>query len=164
MSVYTKTGDKGQTGLYTGERVDKCCPRVETYGGVDEADSALGLARAFCRRDDVREKIFAVQKILPLLMADLASLNQAPLIKAEHIEQTEREMDVLESALPPLKEFLLPGKTQGGAFLDLARTIFRRAERSLVKLTQTESVHETDRILLNRLSDYCFLLMRWEEQ
>lgn len=164
MSVYTKTGDKGKTGLYTGERVDKCCARVAAYGSVDEAGSALGLARAFCRRDDVRTKIFAVQKLLPLLMADLASLNQAPLIKAEHIETTEREMDALEGALPPLQEFLIPGQTQGGAFLDLARTVLRRAERSLVELAQTEPVHETDRILLNRLSDYCFLLMRWEEQ
>ena len=164
MSVYTKTGDKGQTGLYTGERVDKCSLRVETYGAVDEAGSALGMARAFCLHGDVREKISAVQKLLPLLMADLASLNKPPLITDDHIAQIEHEMDELEAALPPLTSFLIPGDSQGGACLDLARTTLRRAERALVKLSQTEAVHESDRILLNRLSDYCFLLMRYEER
>ena len=132
MGVYTKTGDQGETGLYTGE--------VENF--VDKG----------------------IQKLLPLLMADLASLGQAPLIKKEHVEDLERGMDEMEAALPPLASFLIPGDTQGGAALDLARTVARRAERSFSRLAEQEEVHDTDRIFLNRISDYCFLLMRTEEQ
>ncbi len=163
MSVYTKTGDKGLTSLYTGERVEKNCLRVQVYGAIDEADSALGLARAFVELEDVREKIFELQKLLPRLMADFASLNKEPLITFDDVKTLEAEMDVLEGSLPPLREFLIPGKTKGGAFLDLARTITRRAERLACELDKSEEVHESDKIFLNRLSDYCFLLMRKED-
>lgn len=163
MSVYTKTGDKGLTSLYTGERVEKNSLRVQVYGAIDEADSALGIARAFVEVDDVREKIFDVQKLLPKLMADFASLNQEPIINFDDVKRLESEMDALESFLPSLKEFLIPGATKGGAFLDLARTITRRAERLSCELSKVENVHEVDKIFLNRLSDYCFLLMRREE-
>ena len=163
MSVYTKTGDKGLTSLYTGERVDKNCLRVQTYGAIDEADSALGIARAFVEVAQVREKILAVQKLLPKLMADFASLNQEPLITSGDVKNLELEMDALENSLPPLREFLIPGASKGGAFLDLARTITRRAERLACELAKSEPVHEVDKIFLNRLSDYCFLLMRRED-
>ena len=161
--IYTKTGDKGLTSLYTGERVEKNCLRVQTYGAIDEADSALGLARAFAELDDVREKILAVQKLLPRLMADFASLNQEPLITFDDVKHLEKEMDALENSLPPLREFIIPGNSKGGAFLDLARTITRRAERLACELSKSEPVHESDKIFLNRLSDYCFLLMRKED-
>ena len=163
MKIYTKTGDAGTTSLYTGERVDKNSLRVQVYGAIDEADSALGLARAFVTVDDVREKIFTVQKILPKLMSDFASLNREPLVTAEDVSHLENEMDALENALPPLKEFLIPGNSKGGAFLDLARTITRRAERLACELAKSELVHESDKIFLNRLSDYCFMLMRRED-
>ena len=163
MKIYTKTGDKGLTSLYTGERVDKNSLRVQTYGAIDEIDSALGIARAFVEVEDVREKIFALQKLLPRLMADFASLNREPLITFDDVNNLESEMDALEEILPPLREFLIPGKTKGGAFLDLARTITRRAERLSCELSKTELIHESDKIFLNRLSDYCFLLMRKED-
>ena len=163
MSVYTKTGDKGLTSLYTGERVDKNSLRVQTYGAIDEADSALGIARAFAEVKDVREKIFAAQKLLPRLMADFASLNREPLITFDDVKNLELEMDALESSLPPLREFIIPGNSKGGAFLDLARTMTRRAERLACELAKSERVHEVDKIFLNRLSDYCFLLMRRED-
>ncbi len=163
MKIYTKTGDAGLTSLYTGERVEKNSLRVQVYGAIDEADSALGLARAFVTVDDVREKIFNVQKMLPRLMADFASLNREPTITAEDVEKLESEMDALDSTLPPLKEFIIPGNTKGGAFLDLARTITRRAERLACELSKLEKVHASDKIFLNRLSDYCFMLMRREE-
>ena len=163
MKVYTKTGDKGLTSLYTGERVDKNSLRVQVYGAIDEADSAFGLARAFVEVDDVREKIFAVQKLLPRLMADFASLNREPTITADDISGLEAAMDEIEAALPPLREFLIPGASKGGAFLDLARTVTRRAERLSCELAKVEHVHEADKIFLNRLSDYCFMLMRREE-
>lgn len=163
MKIYTKTGDKGLTSLYTGERVEKNSLRVQVYGAMDEADSALGIARAFVEVEDVREKIFAVQKLLPRLMADFASLNREPTINFDDVKTLETEMDALESSLPPLREFLIPGNSKGGAFLDLARTITRRAERLACELAKSEEVHEVDKIFLNRLSDYCFLLMRRED-
>ena len=163
MKIYTKTGDKGLTSLYTGERVEKNSLRVQVYGAIDEADSALGIARAFVEVEDVREKIFALQKLLPKLMADFASLNQEPTITADDVKKLESDMDELENSLPPLREFLIPGATKGGAFLDLARTITRRAERLSCELAKSEPVHEVDKIFLNRLSDYCFLLMRRED-
>ena len=163
MKIYTKTGDRGLTSLYTGERVEKNSLRVQVYGAIDEADSALGIARAFVEVEAVKEKIFAVQKILPRLMADFASLNQEPLITSDDVKNLESEMDALESLLPPLKEFLIPGNSKGGAFLDLARTITRRAERLACELSKSEKIHEADKIFLNRLSDFCFLLMRRED-
>ena len=163
MKIYTKTGDAGTTSLYTGERVEKNSLRVQTYGAIDETDSALGIARAFAEVEDVREKIFAVQKLLPKLMADFASLNREATITADDVKNLEKEMDALESSLPPLREFIIPGKSKGGAFLDLARTITRRAERLACELSKSEPVHDADKIFLNRLSDYCFLLMRRED-
>ena len=163
MRIYTKTGDGGQTSLFTGERIGKETPRVETYGAVDEANSALALARAFSKLPEVRQKIYELQKLLPKLMADLASLNRPALIKDSDVAQLEQEMDVLDSKLPPLKNFVIPGDTQAGAFLDLARTMVRRAEREFYRLGHFEAVHEVDGLFLNRLSDYCFMLMRVED-
>lgn len=163
MSVYTKTGDNGETGLYTGERLSKEDPRVQAYGTIDEANSVLGMARAFSEIPEVREKILQLQKLLPKLMADIASLNKPAMITSGDVKQLEDEMDEMEKALPPLRNFLIPGDTKAGAILDLARTTVRRAERLFCKLARFEAVHEVDGIFLNRLSDYCFLLMRVEE-
>lgn len=164
MSIYTKTGDAGETGLYTGERVRKSSLRVAVYGTVDELDSVLGLARAFVAKAEVRERVLALQKKLPALMADLASRAQDAMIAEADVAAIEQAMDELEGRLPPLTSFLVPGDTQGGAALDHARTVTRRAERLFCRLAEEEEVHDTDRRYLNRLSDYCFLLMRLEEQ
>lgn len=164
MSIYTKTGDDGTTGLYTGERVAKDSLRVQVYGTIDEADSALAMSRAFAKDPNVKKKIYKLQKLMPLLMADLASLNQPPMIKSEHIAELEADIDAMEAALPPLRSFVIPGDSQAGAFLDLARTVTRRAERLFLTLSKSEDTHEVDRLLLNRLSDYCFMLMRLEDK
>ncbi|MBR0283675.1 MAG: ATP:cob(I)alamin adenosyltransferase, partial [Selenomonadaceae bacterium] len=111
MGVYTKTGDEGKTSLYTGERVEKCSLRVRTYGTVDEADSALAMARAFSQNAEVKKKLFALQKLMPMLMADLASIGQEPMIQMEQVEALERQMDEIEAALPPLRCFVIPGDT-----------------------------------------------------
>ena len=163
MKVYTKTGDDGKTSLFTGERLDKDDPRVQTYGTVDEINSVLGMARAFSDVNEVREKIYQLQQILPRLMADLASMNKPALITENDVKTLEIEMDEMDKVLPPLKSFIIPGNTKSGAILDLARTITRRAERNFCKLGRFEAVHELDGIFLNRLSDYCFMLMRVEE-
>ncbi|MBO4401712.1 MAG: cob(I)yrinic acid a,c-diamide adenosyltransferase [Selenomonadaceae bacterium] len=163
MKIYTKTGDGGQTSLYTGERIGKETPRVETYGVVDEANSALAMARAFSKLPEVKQKIFELQRLMPKLMADLASVDRPAMITAADVAQLESEMDELDSKLPPLKNFVIPGDTQAGAFLDLARTTVRRAEREFYRLGRFEAVHEVDGLFLNRLSDYCFMLMRVED-
>lgn len=164
MGVYTKTGDKGMTGLFTGERVDKDSLRVEAYGTVDEMNSALALARAFSKKEFVVKKIYEIQKLNMLIMAELASINADAYIKSERIDEVEKTIDDIEAQLPLLKEFIVPGATQGGAALDLARTIIRRAERSVLKLSKVENVNGDILILLNRLSDLCFVLMRLEEE
>lgn len=163
MKVYTKTGDEGLTSLFSGERVEKDSPRVEVYGTVDEINSALAMARSFSDVKEIREKIFDLQKILPRLMADLASLNRPKMLTAADVSKLEKEIDFLEENLPPLNSFVIPGDTKAGACLDLARTITRRAERKLYKLSRFEAIFEIDRIFINRLSDYLFMLMRAED-
>ncbi len=163
MKIYTKTGDAGQTSLFTGERIAKESPRVETYGTIDEANSALAMARAFSDTPEIKQKIFDLQRLLPKLMADLASLEQPALINESHIKQLEDEIDEMDKFLPPLKNFVIPGNTKAGAILDMARTTIRRAEREFYKLSRFEAVHEIDGVFLNRLSDYCFMLMRVED-
>jgi cob(I)alamin adenosyltransferase len=163
MKIYTKTGDAGETSLFTGERIGKDTPRVATYGAIDEANSALAMARAFSEIPEVRQKIFDLQKILPNLMADLASLNRPALIKPADVQQLEEEMDQMDKNLPPLKSFVIPGNSKAGAMLDMARTIIRRAERNYYALSHFEAVHSVDGLFLNRLSDYCFMLMRVED-
>ena len=164
MSICTKTGDEGKTSLYTGERVAKNSIRVNTYGTVDEVNSALALSRAFAKNPEVKEKIYKLQKLMPILMADLASLNQPPMITTENVSKLEAEIDEMEATLPKLTAFIIPGDSQSSAFLDLARTISRRAEREFLTLSENEATHEVDRLFLNRLSDYCFMLMRLEEE
>lgn len=164
MSIYTKTGDAGETGLYTGERVKKSSLRVAVYGTVDEVDSVLGLARALAAKEETKQRVLALQEKLPALMADLASLGAEARIREEDVQALEQAMDGLEQRLPPLTAFLIPGVTPGGAALDHARTVTRRAERLFCRLAEEAPVHDTDRRYLNRLSDYCFLLMRLEEQ
>ena len=163
MSITTKTGDNGETSLLTGERVKKSGLRVDTYGTLDEVDSALGLARAFSDKDDVAERILKLQRKLPALMADFASCGTEPRITMEDVCEIESWCDDVESDLPEEQAFIIPGGSQSGAMLDLARTTARRAERCACRLAEAEEVAASDRIYLNRLSDYCYLLMRLEE-
>ena len=163
MSITTKTGDNGETSLLTGERVKKIGLRVDTYGTLDEVDSALGLARAFSDKDDVAERILKLQRKLPALMADFASCGTEPRITMEDVREIESWCDDVESDLPEEHAFIIPGGSQSGAMLDLARTTARRAERCACRLAEAEEVAESDLVYLNRLSDYCYLLMRLEE-
>lgn len=163
MKVYTKTGDKGTTGLLTGERIDKDSLRVEAYGIVDEINSALGLARVWCCKNENKDIIYSVQKMLMMVMADLASVNkESYYITEAHVKQLEQYIDALDAKLAPLKEFIIPGGSAGAAALDLARTTARRGERQTIKLSKQEDVNEQVLIALNRLSDLCFMLSRAE--
>jgi len=163
MKIYTKTGDRGTTGLYTGERIAKDSQRVEAYGTVDEVTSVLGTARSQCKNAAVKSSIYDLQKLLMSLMAQLASSgSDSHYITSEHIKLLEQTIDQYDAQLPPLKEFLIPGDSIGAACLDQARTVTRRAERQVWRLARNEEVDELILVFLNRLSDLCFVLGRVE--
>lgn len=164
MSICTKTGDKGTTSLFTGERVPKNSLRVRAYGTVDEVSSALGLARAFAKKEDVQKLLLKLEQTNLKLMADLASITDKYHITNETIAEIDHKIVELEAKLPPITAFIMPGRSKSGAFLDLARTTTRRAEREVLTLADVEAINDNVRIYLNRLSDLCFLLMRVEEE
>lgn len=162
--VYTRTGDRGKTSLYTGECVSKDSLRVEAYGSVDEADSVLGQARAFAVHENVKSTIYKLQKDLWMLMADVASVGNEPNIKPEDVTELERLIDSYTESLQPLDHFLVPGETKSESFLNAARSVVRRAERAMWRLNESEPVNEVDIRYLNRLSDLCFTLGRYESE
>ena len=164
MRIYTRTGDDGTTGLYGGSRVSKADPRVEAYGGVDEANAAIGLARAAGLAPAVDEVLARAQASLFDLGATLATpASKAPATKPPgdpEIAALERAIDALEAGLPPLKTFVLPGGSDAAARLHLARTVCRRAERGVVRLADSERVDPLLVRYLNRLSDLLFVQAR----
>ncbi len=165
MKIYTKTGDKGTTGLYTGQRIDKDSVRVEAYGNVDEINSALGMARALVKNDEVRSVILELQKLLmQRVMSDLASIGAASYTKVQDVVYLEGLIDAFTLRMEPLNHFIVPGDNPGAAALDVARTTTRRAERQLWRLSRQEAIDEILIIVLNRLSDLCFTLSRAETE
>lgn len=169
MKIYTKTGDKGTTGLFGGGRVSKDSPRIASYGDVDELNAILGIARASTKHEALQKALMDVQSALFILGAELASPKpdpKIPVITAAHIDVLERQIDVISQDLPPLKNFILPGGSLTSGWLHLARTVCRRAERSVVHLASlpNEPVDSWVIIYLNRLSDYLFVIARLANQ
>jgi cob(I)alamin adenosyltransferase len=163
MKIYTKTGDKGTTGLYTGQRVEKDSARVEAYGNVDEINSALGLARALVKNPEVRETILELQKLLmQRVMSDLASDGAPAYTSVKDVTRLEELIDSYTQRMKPLNHFIIPGDTPGAAALDVARTTTRRAERQVWRMSRQESIDDVILVVLNRLSDLCFTLARAE--
>jgi len=163
MKIYTRTGDKGTTGLYTGERIDKDNLRVEVYGNTDEVNSALGMARALVKNHEVRGVILELQKLLmQRVMTDLASIGVEPCTTEADVAHIEGLIDSFTNRMEPLNHFIIPGENPGAAALDVARTTTRRAERQLWRLSKQENVDGALIIVLNRLSDLCFTLSRAE--
>ncbi len=165
MKIYTKTGDKGETGLIGGTRVSKADLRIDAYGTIDELNSWIGLLRA--GKLDAREQqlLAQVQDRLFVIGSHLAadpvkSRMQLPDLTEGDIQLLEREMDFMHETLPELKAFVLPGGNQQAAFGHLARTVCRRAERLVVSLQQQAPVESRIIEYLNRLSDYLFTLSR----
>ena len=168
MKIYTKTGDRGETGLFGGPRVAKNHPRVEAYGDVDELNALLGVVRAEGVAPSIAHLLAAIQNQLFDLGAELASPEPDRLgtrrIAAAHIASLESAIDSHEASLPPLKNFILPGGVRAAALLHLARTVCRRAERRVVTLSEQEPISAEIIIYLNRLSDLLFVLSRWANQ
>jgi cob(I)alamin adenosyltransferase len=161
--IYTKSGDRGDTGLGDGGRVPKDHPRVAACGEVDELNAVLGLLHAHCPDVSERELLRAVQNDLFDVGADLCVPEGPGLrVTAEQVERLERAIDRVNEPLAPLTSFILPGGTPAAAWLHLARTVCRRAERAVVTLTHAEpgKVNEQVLVYLNRLSDLLFVLAR----
>ncbi len=145
MKIYTKTGDKGETSLFGGQRVPKDALRIEAYGTIDELNSALGVVLATTGDERIREVLTEVQNQLFGIGADLATPRLAGGPKIRRIEardsrQLEKTIDSLEPLLKPLRSFILPGGSPVAARIHLARTVCRRAERSVVRLSRNEDI------------------------
>ncbi len=163
MKIYTRTGDDGTTGLFGGPRVRKDALRVEAYGDVDELNSALGVAREELPGDDLRALVDSLQSELFTVGAELATpdtTRNVPRVSPLQVERMEREIDRLETELPEMRNFILPGGSRAGAALHLCRTICRRAERKVVQLAAQETVTAEALAYLNRLSDLLFVMAR----
>jgi cob(I)alamin adenosyltransferase len=169
MKIYTRTGDRGETGLFGGPRVPKSHARVEAYGTVDELCSLLGWAAAQVGDLPVGEDIREIQGDLLVIGADLATppgasenaTTRVPRLGDGAPRRLEARIDCLDETLPPLDRFILPGGDEGAAALQVCRTVCRRAERRSVMLAGEEDVNPVILTYLNRLSDLLYVMARW---
>ena len=174
MKIYTKTGDKGETALWGGQRVPKFHPRVSAYGDVDELNSCLGAALAAIGVEktfsSLRQALTKIQEEL-FIIGTLLATPEGPLVKLkppfdrglppEACSRLESEIDAMTADLKPMTHFILPGGSLPGSSLHMARAICRRAERSIAHLSALEKIPEGVLVYLNRLSDYLFTAARW---
>ena len=157
--IYTRTGDDGTTGLADGSRVGKDSPRVATIGEIDELNSTIGLLLAEELPDAIRGTLTAIQHDLFDMGGELC-LPGHTILNEGHVANLEQALETVNSTLPPLKDFVLPGGTRAAAMAHLARTVCRRAERMLVALSRAESVRPPLLQYVNRLSDLLFVYAR----
>lgn len=162
--IYTKTGDKGRTSLFGGQKVSKSHIRITAFGDVDELNSYMGLLAAYTINAPYQEYLLSLQHTLFNLGASLATEDSSqlslPQVKMEDIQGLEKEIDRFTEELFPLKQFILPGGHREVAFCHLARCVCRRAERSVVVLHEQTPVDPLILQFLNRLSDYLFVFAR----
>ena len=165
FKIYTKTGDKGKTGLYGGARLSKDDIRIEAYGTVDELNAFVGLTLDALNKENIDHQLGEIQNRLFTIGSNLASDPAKEMITPDlmdsDIELLEKEMDRMDESLEQLKHFILPGGHQIISTCHLARTVCRRAERRVVTLSHVSSVENSILIYLNRLSDYLFVLGRY---
>ncbi len=166
--LYTRTGDRGETALFSGDRVPKDHPRVEAFGSVDELNSTLGVAASFVRQRRVAAALQSIQNELRNLGSELAAESGVGVERPRtftdpegKIARLERLIDEYDAKLPALRTFILPSGSQGGALLHMARSVCRRAERAVVRLSRREDVNPQAIVYLNRLSDLLFVLARY---
>jgi cob(I)alamin adenosyltransferase len=167
MKIYTKTGDKGNTSLFNGDRVSKTSLRIETYGTIDELNSIIGISISFCDNNSVKDDLLNICNLLFTAGTDLATPynsninNNIIRINQSHINLLENLIDKHTNELPELKQFILPTGNKCAAFLHQARTVCRRAERLAIQLLNEEDIGNYIIIFLNRLSDYLFTAARY---
>lgn len=164
MTIYTKIGDRGETGLFSSIksktiRVSKASLKIEVIGSIDEANTFLGLATSFTKNEKLKNKIIEIQRHLFEVGGILAGAKLN--LDEKLISQMEKEIDEMDKVLPKLTHFILPGGGKAGSLLFMARTFVRRAERKVVSLSKKEKVAPIVLIYLNRLSDYVFTLARY---
>lgn len=165
MSISSKTGDFGQTGLFSGERVWKDDLRVDAYGTLDELDAHLGEAKHLIHDVNVRHLLIDIQKDLYRVMGQLASTNESfpqPITQEDTEKLTALVHDYEQRV--NLQGFVIPGSTAQSAKLDVCRTIARRAERRIITLSKTENISPAILQYVNRLSDFLFIIARWIEK
>ena len=163
MKIYTKTGDDGNTGLQGNFRIAKSHPRIMAYGTVDEVNAAIGIVLTNSLDDDVSQLLSQIQNDLFLLGSDLSNQNLNDLknrISLDMIENIEESIDTFESELPPITNFILPGGNVAAAQIHQVRTIVRRAETLVVKLSDKDEINSNSIKYLNRLSDLMFVMGR----
>lgn len=165
MKIYTKTGDKGKTSLFGGDRISKDALRLEAYGTVDELNAHIGVARSRKPPAAIDRMLQTIQEQLFILGADLATPRTRGREKIErlqprHVEFLERAIDDVDAQLPPLRQFILPSGSSAATELHVARTVCRRAERRIVQLAKKFDVGTTPVVYMNRLSDFLFVAAR----
>ena len=158
--IYTKTGDQGETGLGDGSRVEKFNPRIESLGNIDELNSIIGILLTEELPKDKKIILNKIQHDLFDIGGELSIPNHMNL-NEKKISFLENALDEMNKDLPPLKEFILPGGSKASSYCHLARTVCRRVERNLFKLTETDKVNEASLKYINRLSDVLFVLARF---
>ena len=168
MTIYTKGGDKGNTSLYDGKRVKKCDLRVETYGTFDELSAHLCLSEKYVTSEQNKAWLNKIQDLLILLCAELATEDQEKqkglaLITEEDSTALERAIDHYLEELPKITSLVMPGRSKSAAYLHVARTVARRGERLLVRLTGEGEVREELLIYVNRLSDFLYAMASEED-
>ena len=163
MKIYTKTGDKGETGLQGGKRVSKSNDRIRAYGNVDEVNSILGLVLSHKIDKDIEELLKKIQNELFVLGSDLSNPDmndKQNRTSQKMIERLEKKIDEYEEELSPLSNFILPGGSHSASLIHLARTTTRRAETNVVSLSKNERINDECQVYLNRLSDLLFVIAR----
>jgi cob(I)alamin adenosyltransferase len=164
MSISTKTGDKGSTSLWTGERVKKNADRVESYGTVDELNSLIAEAKHLAKSDRIKNMLFEIQNDLFRVAGSLASIGEfSHPVLPEDVARITGYVHDFEKEVP-LTGFVVPGSTIQSAKLDVCRTVARRAERRILTLDESESVPEPVKKYINRLSDLIYMMARYEEK
>jgi len=164
MKIYTKGGDFGETGLADGSRVSKNSLRVETYGEVDELNALLGVIRIYAHQEEYQKVLEYLQNTLFIVGSDLATANvnmpNIPRLQKGEVEKLEKWIDQMDSELPKLQNFILPGGNVVAAYLHLARSFCRRVERMVVALKREEAINDEVLVFINRLSDLLFVMAR----
>lgn len=171
--IYTGKGDKGETGLLSGERIDKSDPRVEAYGTVDELGATLGVAKVHASSKiagylhEIQQKLFLINSELATNTDSLeedSPLRKLTRVTATDVENLEQIADYLSEELPLLQNFVIPGGTKAATFLHVSRTVCRRAERRIMQFASSQPVNEELIRYINRLSDLLFVMARYENE